>query len=82
MIGQSYKYFYCDYGVPEQLTLDLETAQIGKNTLSVKTINKYGTRYHVSSPRRSNDYPAESAIFKINKRWYRIMLKKKVPNRL
>ena len=48
----------------------------------MKTINKYGTRYHVLSPRITNENPEESAVFKINKRWYKIMLKKKVTNRL
>ena len=45
----------------------------------MKIINKYGTRYHVSSPRRQNDNPPEGAIREIKKIWYRIMLKNKVP---
>ena len=49
-IGQSYKYFCCDYGIPEHLTFYGVIAKVGKNTLYMKTINKYGTRYHVSSP--------------------------------
>ena len=48
----------------------------------MKTINKYGTKYNVSSPRRPNENPTEGAIREINNRWYRIMLKNKVPNRL
>ena len=57
-IGKSYKYFCHDYGVTEQLTFNGETVQIGKNTLFMKTINKYGTRHHVSSPRIRNENPA------------------------
>ena len=45
----------------------------------MKTINKYGTRYQVSSPIRPNKNPTEEAIREIKKIWYRIMLKKKVP---
>ena len=52
--GQSYKYFCHDYDVSEHLNFDGTIAQVGKNALSMKTINKYGTRYHVSSPRRPN----------------------------
>ena len=44
----------------------------------MKIINKYGTRYHVSSPRRQNDNPPEGAIREIKKIWYRIILKNKV----
>ena len=81
-IGQSYKYFCHDYGVPEHQTFDEAISQVGKNTSLLKTISKYGTRYHVSSPRRPNDNPTESAICEIKKKWYRIMLKNKVPKRL
>ena len=79
-IGQSYKDFYHDYGVPEHLTFDVVISQIVKNTLLMKTINKYGTRYHVSSPIIPNENPTEGAISEIKKRWYKIMLKNKVPN--
>ena len=34
----------------------------------MKTINKYGMIYHVSSPRRPNEIPSESAMFGIKKR--------------
>ena len=81
-IGQSYKYFCHDYGVLEHLTFNGAIAKISNNTLFMKTINKYGTRYHVSSPRRPNENPTEGAIREIKNRWYRIMLNNKVPNRL
>ena len=45
----------------------------------MKMINKYGTRYHVSIPRRPNKNPTEVTIREIKKRWYRIILKNKVP---
>ena len=53
-IGKSYKDFCHDYGVPEHLTFGGSIAQIVKNKLFMKMIKKYGTRYHVSIPRRSN----------------------------
>ena len=46
----------------------------------MKTINKCGMIYHISGPIRPNDNPVESTICEIKKRWYRIMLKNKVPN--
>ena len=81
-IGQALKDFSHDYGVPEHLTFDGASAQVGKDTLFMKTIRKYDIRYHVSGPRRPNENPAESTIREIKKRWYRIMMKQGVPQRL
>ena len=61
-IGQSYKYFCHDYCIPEYLNFYGDIAQVGKNTLFMKTINKYGTVYHVSSPIISKKNPMEGAI--------------------
>ena len=78
-VGKSYKFLCHNYGVPEHLTFDVAISQVGKNTLFLKIINKYRTRYHFSIPRRPNQNPKEGAIREIKKRCYRIMLKNKVP---
>ena len=57
-------------------------AQVGWNTLFMKMVRKYDTQYHISSPCRPNANPAEGSIRLLNKIWYRIMLKNKVPERL
>jgi hypothetical protein len=46
------------------------------------TTRRYKIKYHVSGPRRPNENPAEQGIHELKKRWYRIMLKKRVPPRL
>ena len=66
-IEQSYKCFCHDYVIPDNLTFYREISQIGKNTLFMKTINRHGMRYHVSSTRRANINPAEGAICEIKK---------------
>jgi hypothetical protein len=48
----------------------------------VGAIWRYEIKYHVSDPRRPNENPAEQAIHEVKKRWYRLMLKKKIPSRL
>ena len=48
----------------------------------MKTIKTYGMRDHVSIPIRPNENPTEGVIHEIKNRWYRIMLNKKVLNRL
>ena len=81
-IGFSLKDFISDFGAPEHLTFDGASAQVGRNTLFMQTLRQHSIKYHVSSPRRPNENPAEGSIREIKKRWYRIMMKKKVPPRL
>ena len=66
-IGQSYKQFCHDYGLPDHLNFGGSISKVGNNTLFMKTINKYGTRYHVSIPRRLNKNPTKDAIREIKK---------------
>lgn len=78
-IGQSYVDFSNDFGVPEYLTFDGAMAQMGKGTLFMKSIKKFDTMFHVSSPRRPNQNLVESTIREVKRKWYRLMLRKKVP---
>jgi hypothetical protein len=82
LIGQSLKDFSHDFGVPEHLTFDGAQAQVGKDTLFMKTVRQFDIKYHVSAPRRPNENPAEGSIRQLKMRWYRVMMKKKVPKRL
>jgi hypothetical protein len=67
---------------PDHLTFDGATVQTGPKTRFMSAIRRYEIKYHVSGPRRPNENPAEQSIHEVKKRWYRIMLKKKVPIRL
>ena len=81
-IGYSLLNFAHEFGAPEELIFDGAQAQVGPNTLFMKTLRKLFIKYHVSSPRRPNENPSEGGIRELKKRWYRIMIKKKVPRRL
>ena len=81
-IGQSLMDFSHDFGVPEHLTFDGALAQTGKYTDFMKNIRRLNIDHHISGPRRPNENPAEASIRELKKRWYRIMMKKKVPRRL
>ena len=48
----------------------------------METINKYGTRYHVSSPRIPNKNSTLGATIEKKKIWYTIIPKNKVPKKL
>jgi hypothetical protein len=78
-LGQSLIDFCHDFSVPSHLTFDGATAQVGKNTLFMKTLRKYQSDYHISGPRRPNENPSEAGIRALKLLWYRIMHKKKVP---
>ena len=80
-MGYLYVDFIHDFGIPEHLTFDGYSAQVGRNTLFMKTVRNYDTQYHISSTRIPNEKNAEGAIRELKKIWYRIMIKKKVPER-
>ena len=46
-LGYSYRDFSHDFGIPEHLTFDSYSAQVGRNTLFMKTVRKYDTQYHI-----------------------------------
>ncbi|KAI2502013.1 Reverse transcriptase (RNA-dependent DNA polymerase) [Fragilaria crotonensis] len=81
-VGDALTQFISDYGAPERLTFDGASVQTGPKTRFMDAIRRYEIKYHVSGPRRPNENPAEQGIHEIKKRWYRLMLKKKVPPRL
>jgi hypothetical protein len=81
-VGDTLTQFISDFGVPERLTFDGASIQTGPKTRFMDAVRKYEIRYHVSGPRRPNENPAEQGIHELKKRWYRIMLKRKVPLRL
>ena len=81
-IGYSLRSFISDYGVPKHLTCDGHPSQSGRHTLFQKTIRHHGIKYHVSSPYRPNENPAEGSIREVKKRWYRMQSKKNIPDRL
>ena len=81
-VGDALTQFISDYGVPERLTFDGASVQTGPKTRFMDAIRRYEIRYHISGPRRPNENPAEQGIHELKKRWYRLMLKKKVPPRL
>jgi hypothetical protein len=77
-VGDTLTQFISDLGAPEHLTFDGAAVQTGSKTRFMQAIRRYEIKYHVSGPRRPNKNPAELSIHEIKKRWYRVMVKKKV----
>ena len=81
-IGLSLQDLVHDFGIPTHLTFDGHPSQVGQGSLFMKNLRKYNIQYHISSPRRPEQNPAEGGIREIKRRWYRIMTVKDVPRRL
>ena len=82
MAGGALRQFMHDYGRPERLTFDGSKEQCGKKTEFMKNVRKYAVDDHVTEPERPNHNFAEGEIREIMKKWFRIMVRKRVPGRL
>ena len=80
--GQALKQFISDFGIPDKLVCDGAAEQVGKRTEFQSTVQKHAIDLHVTEPHCHNQSKVEGVIWEIQKRWFRIMLKKKVPRRL
>ena len=80
--GESLRRFIHDYGRPERLTFDGSQEQCGRKTDFMRNVNKYSIDWHVTEPQRSNHNFAEGVIREVRKKWFRVMVRKSVPQRL
>ena len=80
--GAALRQFIRDYGVPEQLTFDGAAEQVKPKTEFMKNVRKYEIDYHIIEPHRPQQNRAETVIREVKKRWFRQMVKRKVPKRL
>lgn len=81
-VGNTLTSFLSDYGVPEHLTVDGASVQVGRNTPYTKIVRKHAIQLHVSTPRRPNENPAEGGIREIKRKFYRYVQKYDIPMRL
>ena len=80
--GEGLRQFIHDFGRPEKLTYDGSKEQCGKKTEFMKNVRKYAIDYHVTEPERPNHNFAEGVIREVRKKWFRIMVRKRVPRRV
>ena len=78
-VARSLEDFCHDFGVPNFLTFDSATNQKDIRSEFMSTIRKHHIDHHVSSPRRYNENSTEGIVRILKTRWYRIMMKKRVP---
>ena len=80
--GQVLKQFISNFGIPDKLVCDGAAKQVGKQTEFQSTVQKHAINLHVTEPHHHNQWKVEGVVQEIRKRWFRVMLKKKVPKRL
>ena len=80
--GDALRTFCSEFGVPEKLVFDGSKEQTCKGTEFMKQVRKNDIDYHVTEPERHNQNPAEGIIREIRRKWYCIMVRKRVPRRL
>ena len=80
--GDALRQFINEYGRPEKLTFDGSQEQCGRKTEFMKNIRKYCVSHHVTEPYRPNHNFVEGVIREVRKKWFRVMVRKSVPQRL
>ena len=80
--GQALKQFISDFSIPDKLVCDGTAKQVGKRTEFQSMVRKHAIDLHVTEHHRHNPSKVEGIVREIRKRWFHIMLKKKVPKRL
>jgi hypothetical protein len=79
--GQALKTFVLELGVPEELTVDGSKEQTKEGTDFMKCCRN-DIKLQRTEPERPNQNPAEGAIREIRRRWFRTVMRKRVPRRL
>jgi hypothetical protein len=80
--GDSLRRFINEFGRPEKLTFDGSQEQCGRKTEFMSNVRKYSIDYHITEPYRPNHNFAEGVIREIRRKWFRVMVRKNVPQRL
>ena len=79
MSGQALKEFISDFGVPDCITCDGASEQVGKITEFMAQVRKHHINLSLSEPGRHNQSKVEQVIRELRKKWFRVMHKKRVP---
>ncbi|KAI2511667.1 Reverse transcriptase (RNA-dependent DNA polymerase) [Fragilaria crotonensis] len=80
--GDALRQFISEFGRPEKLTFDGSQEQCGRKTEFMRNVRKYSIDFHVTEPHRPNHNFAEGVIREIRKKWFRVMVRKNIPQRL
>ena len=77
--GESLKVFCKKFGIPYDLTIDGSKEQCKKGTNFMKEVRNHDIKYHISKPNMHNKNPAEGVMREIQQKWFRTMVRRRVP---
>jgi hypothetical protein len=80
--GLALKSFIMEFGVPDDLTIDGSKEQNSKGTEFMKSCRRNNIRVTRTEPERPNQNLAEGVIREVRRRWFRTMIRKRVPRKL
>ena len=80
--SETLKLFISQYGAPKFLTFDGVAEQCKRGILFMKQVSIHNIKHHLSERNHSNQNGAEGVIRDIQRRRYRIMNNKHIPQRL
>ena len=80
--GQALKTFVMELGAPEELTIDGAKEMNGPGTEFMKCCRRNDIKVHTSEAEHPNQSPSEGVIREIRRRWFRTMIRMRVPRRL
>ena len=80
--GNALRLFCQEFGVPERLTFDGSKEQNEKNTEFMRQIRLHNIDHHRSEPNLHNQNPVEGCIRELRRKWYRIMIRNRIPEQL
>ena len=80
--GEALKLFCKEFGVPEKLVFDGSKEQNMKGTEFMKQVRQHNIDYHTSEPHYHNQNPVEGCIRELRRKWYRTMIRNRVPKSL
>ena len=82
LAGQGLGEFIANFGVMERLVCHGSKEQTAKGGNFMKEVRKHGIDLQVTDPDCHNHSKVEVVIKEMQKKWFRFMLRKKVPHRL
>ena len=74
--------FCQEFGVPDKLTFDESKEKGQRKTEFTKKIMKNDVDFHVIEPDRHNQNPCEGVIREVIRKWFRTMIRNRVPRQL
>ena len=75
-------YICQEFGVPDKLAFDGSKEQGQRKTEFMKQIRKNDIDFHVIEPDRHNQNPCKGVIREVRRKWFRTIIRNRVPRRL